>query len=389
MKTKALNFVIIGLMFLAAVLLPVVAFADETKETPIAEKGAEQSKDDAKLDKEQVVDTAKDAEAVDENEEAAAKDVPQDKAGNEQPELKAEEPDEEQPLAADAAALPEKVEEKADSSAEIDEKENDDEEEINDEDEDMPFVDAEEDLVTQQESSFSSNGLLNAINRIKEHVWSACNIVSSKLKPNNNWSSGNYRPDNRWSNANYKIINAITYPRSNANYRIINAITYPWSDADYRLNRLWSDANYIINKIINPWSSGNYRPKPNNWSNSNYRPWSNSNYSAWSDSNYRPWSGGNYSAWSNSNYRPNSGNNSTAKANRIVKVQLTFETNGGTLLLPKTYPKGTTVILDMIPIREGYRFIGWFADKELTKRIYEVIVLEDMKVYAGWEKLQE
>ena len=66
------------------------------------------------------------------------------------------------------------------------------------------------------------------------------------------------------------------------------------------------------------------------------------------------------------------------------KVILHYESNGGTHFDDELYTKGTIVQLDKRPTREGYRFTGWYADKELTKKITEIKMTSDKTVYAGW-----
>lgn len=46
--------------------------------------------------------------------------------------------------------------------------------------------------------------------------------------------------------------------------------------------------------------------------------------------------------------------------------------------------KGVVVQLDKRPTREGYRFTGWYADKELTEKITDVKMTTNKTVYAGW-----
>ena len=41
--------------------------------------------------------------------------------------------------------------------------------------------------------------------------------------------------------------------------------------------------------------------------------------------------------------------------------------------------------LDKVPVREGYTFTGWYADKDLTEKIGEIKMTSNKTVYAGWE----
>ena len=64
---------------------------------------------------------------------------------------------------------------------------------------------------------------------------------------------------------------------------------------------------------------------------------------------------------------------------------LHYESNGGTKYEDEKYKKNTVVILDKIPKRVGYTFMGWYADKELTDKITSVKMTSDKTVYAGWK----
>lgn len=68
-----------------------------------------------------------------------------------------------------------------------------------------------------------------------------------------------------------------------------------------------------------------------------------------------------------------------------TRYTLTYESNGGTEYNSERYARNTVVELDKTPIREGYTFTGWYADRELTDRITEVEMTSDKTVYAGWE----
>ena len=65
---------------------------------------------------------------------------------------------------------------------------------------------------------------------------------------------------------------------------------------------------------------------------------------------------------------------------------LHYESNGGTKYKDERYAKNTVVQLDKVPVREGYQFTGWYADKGLTERITSIKMTSDKTVYAGWRK---
>ena len=64
---------------------------------------------------------------------------------------------------------------------------------------------------------------------------------------------------------------------------------------------------------------------------------------------------------------------------------LRYDSNGGTEYKDERYSRNTVVKLDKLPVREGYSFTGWYADKDLTDRISEVKMTANKTVYAGWE----
>lgn len=69
---------------------------------------------------------------------------------------------------------------------------------------------------------------------------------------------------------------------------------------------------------------------------------------------------------------------------------LKFDTNGGSDINTLTEWEYSTIDLDeYVPEKEGYKFVGWYADKDLDKKIDEVYLTEDTTVYAKWEKIEE
>ncbi len=69
---------------------------------------------------------------------------------------------------------------------------------------------------------------------------------------------------------------------------------------------------------------------------------------------------------------------------------LKFDTNGGSDINTVTEWEYSTIDLDdYVPEKEGYKFVGWYADEDLTKEIDEVYLTEDTTVYAKWEKIEE
>ena len=65
---------------------------------------------------------------------------------------------------------------------------------------------------------------------------------------------------------------------------------------------------------------------------------------------------------------------------------LKYESNGGTKYDSERYRRNTLVELDKEPVREGYTFTGWYADKALTEPIDDIRMTSNKTVYAGWER---
>ncbi len=67
---------------------------------------------------------------------------------------------------------------------------------------------------------------------------------------------------------------------------------------------------------------------------------------------------------------------------------LTYDSNGGTEYKAETHTEGKTVILDKVPEKDGYIFDGWYADKELTKKIDSIKMTDAVTVYAAWKLVE-
>lgn len=63
---------------------------------------------------------------------------------------------------------------------------------------------------------------------------------------------------------------------------------------------------------------------------------------------------------------------------------LHYASNGGTEYPDERYAGNTVVDLKKAPSREGYVFIGWFADEALSGKITDIKMTSDKTVYAGW-----
>lgn len=80
-------------------------------------------------------------------------------------------------------------------------------------------------------------------------------------------------------------------------------------------------------------------------------------------------------------------NGNTGGNSGVVKYTLSFETNGGTSVEPVSKIKNTTVDLSKYTSRkDGYSFDGWYTDKELTNKVTEVKMTNNITLYAKWVK---
>lgn len=70
----------------------------------------------------------------------------------------------------------------------------------------------------------------------------------------------------------------------------------------------------------------------------------------------------------------------------LKEFTLTYVSNGGTEYPDETYKEGSEVAMSKIPTREGYTFLGWYADAELTQKVTKVTMDSDKTVYAGWKE---
>ena len=74
----------------------------------------------------------------------------------------------------------------------------------------------------------------------------------------------------------------------------------------------------------------------------------------------------------------------------VTSYKLTFETNGGSAITAIFKNKGT--VIDLTPyttVKDGYKFEGWYLDKELTKPVDKVTLNSNMTVYAKWSEVSE
>lgn len=81
---------------------------------------------------------------------------------------------------------------------------------------------------------------------------------------------------------------------------------------------------------------------------------------------------------------------SSGSSNTPAEYNLRFDTNGGDAMSTIVKKGNTTIDLDeYVPNRDGYKFVGWYADEDLTKPIDEITLTKSTTIYAKWEKIEE
>lgn len=72
----------------------------------------------------------------------------------------------------------------------------------------------------------------------------------------------------------------------------------------------------------------------------------------------------------------------------VVTYTVTFESNGGSTVEPQTIEEGLTATEPEAPTMEGYTFVGWYADVELTEAYdFATPITGDITLYAVWEEV--
>ncbi|MBQ9610482.1 MAG: InlB B-repeat-containing protein [Lachnospiraceae bacterium] len=70
----------------------------------------------------------------------------------------------------------------------------------------------------------------------------------------------------------------------------------------------------------------------------------------------------------------------------INSYTIRFVTNGGSTVAAMTADYGSELTAPKAPLREGYTFIGWYADRKLTlPYVFANMPAQDETIYAGWE----
>lgn len=94
---------------------------------------------------------------------------------------------------------------------------------------------------------------------------------------------------------------------------------------------------------------------------------------------------GNKTATSTITVTSGGGGNTGGGTVTTKKYTLTFDTNEGSKVDSLEARQGTKVSLDKyVSEKSGYKFEGWYSDKELTKKVTEITLNKDMTVYAKW-----
>lgn len=66
---------------------------------------------------------------------------------------------------------------------------------------------------------------------------------------------------------------------------------------------------------------------------------------------------------------------------------VTFNSNGGSEVAAQTVEEGMTAVEPEAPTLDGYTFVGWYADEELTQEYnFAAAVTADITLYAKWEE---
>lgn len=94
---------------------------------------------------------------------------------------------------------------------------------------------------------------------------------------------------------------------------------------------------------------------------------------------------GNKTATSTITVTSSGGGNTGGGTVTTKKYTLTFNTDGGSEVASLEAKEGTKITLDKyVSEKTGYKFDGWYSDKELTKKVTEITLNKDTIIYAKW-----
>ncbi len=86
-------------------------------------------------------------------------------------------------------------------------------------------------------------------------------------------------------------------------------------------------------------------------------------------------------------YSNNSGGGGSVEA---TKYTVRFDSNGGSSVASKTVKENAVLAKPADPIKEGYKFVGWYTDAELTTSYdFTAKVTNGFTLYAKWEEVKE
>ena len=70
---------------------------------------------------------------------------------------------------------------------------------------------------------------------------------------------------------------------------------------------------------------------------------------------------------------------------------ISFDTRGGSEVESQRLRYGERVSEPEVPSREGYVFLGWYADEELTRRVdvSKMTATESTTLYASWGSFEK
>ena len=91
-----------------------------------------------------------------------------------------------------------------------------------------------------------------------------------------------------------------------------------------------------------------------------------------------------YARW---NENSSGGGSSNPDPDPETYYTVTFSSNGGSAVASQVIKEGLTVSVPENPVRDGFEFVGWYVDAELTETYnFEKSVTENITLYAGWSE---
>lgn len=91
-----------------------------------------------------------------------------------------------------------------------------------------------------------------------------------------------------------------------------------------------------------------------------------------------------YAHW---NENSSGGGSSNPDPDPETYYTVTFNSNGGSAVTSQVIKEGLTASVPENPVRDGFEFVGWYVDAELTETYnFEKSVTENITLYAGWSE---